>query len=194
MIDYHQDQNMVKKNQIYKKAYFKIVNLPKYIKTCSIDFYRKFSYIFLFSKNFFFKYKFNKKVLVKSTNNKILFSGSDYSIFITYMKIIDNLCNSIYRIKSIELYIYGLGFKYRFKNKFLYFIFGFSHLIKIFIPGNIYIKFNKKFIILKSFDKLLLKDFIIKLKRIRPLDPYKAKGVRLKNEVINIKKGKQSSY
>ena len=194
MIDYLQDLNMVKRNQTCKKAFFKLINLPNYVKTCSIDFYSKFSYIFLFSKDFFFKYKFNKKVFVKSKQKKVLFSGNDFGIFNTYMKIVTNLCKYVYSTESVELYIHGLGFKYKFKNNILYFIFGFSHLIRILIPSNLYIKFNRKFMILKSFDRLLLKDFIIKLKRIRPLDAYKAKGIRLKNEVISIKKGKQSTY
>lgn len=186
---------MVKKNQIVNKLYLKLFFLPKSVKTFSIVQYSKFNYVFLFSNNFFFKYKFNKRsMLVISKPQKIKVCGYNYSLFKTYYKIIDNLYSSIYYIKTKQLTVEGLGFKYKVKDNILYFIFGFSHLVKVYIPDNIHLIFNKKKIILRSFDNLLLRDFITDLKSIRPLDAYKAKGVRVKGEVIITKKGKQSNF
>ena len=170
------------------------MKVSKLYKVCSVDEFREYNYLFIFSGIYFIKYKFSKRVIVSANKRELRVAGSDFALFTTFQCLIHKFLLNVLSIVSKQLQVTGLGFKYRAIDNVLYFTFGFSHLVKILVPGNIFIKFDKRLITLKSFDRLALDDFVICLKRLRPLDIYKAKGVRLIDEIIITKKGKQAVY
>jgi ribosomal protein L6P/L9E len=175
----------------------KILELPSFTKVYSITHYTKYNYIIFFSYCGFLKYKFNKYFLnVSAYDDKYRLSGHYYSLFKTYLVIIDTIIQGIKYEYNYYLKIIGLGFKYKLYKNCFYFILGFSHILKVNLIKNIFIKLNKKkkTIHLKSHDRFLLKFFIYFLKKLRPLDAYKAKGIRFKGEVIITKVGKKSMY
>jgi len=178
-----------------KKIIFKLYNLPRYVKVYTSKNYFKYNYLFFFSKKGFLKYKFNRsEMLIDSQKGKLKISGYNYSLYNTYKTIINTLISSVAFGFVKHLTLNGLGLKYRSKKNFFYLILGYSHLVKIKIPQNIKISHKKKSFFLESHDSMLLNDFIIKLKRFKPVDVYKGKGIRINGEKYIIKKGKQSSY
>lgn len=177
--------------------YVQIKKLPSYIQSYTLTSFTKYNYVFLFSRFGFLKYKFNKKYLeVIVKQDKIKIGGSNFELFKTYSTILETICLGIKYQYSYWIKIIGLGFKYKLVKNRLYLILGYSHLIKIIIPKNLYLLNNsrKRKLKLISHDKFLLKFFIHFLKKIRPLDVYKAKGIRLKGEVFITKVGKKSMY
>jgi ribosomal protein L6P/L9E len=122
--------------------------------------------------------------------------GLNRGLLIHYSNIISKLSIGVRYGFSEFLKLVGLGFKYKLTSYYIYFVLGFSHIIKVPLVFNITIRLlnKKKIIQLESHDYFLLHFFIHYLKSFRPLDVYKAKGIRLKGEVIVTKIGKQSAF
>lgn len=79
------------------------------------------------------------------------------------------------------------------KNKNnLYLKLGYSHKIFLKLPRNVWIKISdrRRNILIYSFDYILLKNLIVKLKIYYPLSLYKVRGFHNDNELLKIKKGK----
>ena len=175
----------------------KITKLPLFIKTYTIEKSSKYNYIIFFGFFGFLKYKFNNYFLsVSSYDGKYRLAGYNYPLFKTYAVIIKTIIQGIKYQYNYYLKLIGLGFKYKLSTDSIYFILGFSHILKVKLLNNIYLELlkKKKIIHLRSHDRFLLKFFIYFLKKLRPLDIYKAKGIRFKGEVIITKVGKKSMY
>ena len=69
---------------------------------------------------------------------------------------------------------------------------GFSHSINIIIPQNINIINQNNKLIFISNDWLFLTKYIHYIKKYKKTEPYKGKGLLLKNEIIILKEGKKS--
>ncbi len=88
----------------------------------------------------------------------------------------------------------GVGFKVFRKKTLLILEVGFSHLVQIKIPGNIYVKIknrkNTRFLI-QGFNRHFIKEFADYIKNLRYPNEYTLKGVHYRNEVLIKKIGKQ---
>lgn len=94
---------------------------------------------------------------------------------------------------KIILNLKGKGLRIQIKNKNnLYLKLGYSHKIFLKIPQNIWIKISdrRRNILIYSFNYVLLKNLIVKLKTYYPLSLYKIRGFHNDNELLKIKKGK----
>lgn len=111
-----------------------------------------------------------------------------------------NLYNKLIKIKTkgvlqgfkISLFLKGIGFKTFLENNNLILKLGFSHNIVIPIPVNIKIINQSNTLIFNSIDYIFLNQFIHYIKNYKKPEPYKGKGLRLKNEKILKKEGKNS--
>jgi len=104
--------------------------------------------------------------------------------------------------KTFELYFFikikfkGKGFKIKFnkKLKIIKFFFGRSH-ITIFKLKKIKLKKITKYkFILKNLNFVKLKTNAMKITKIKPLNVYTLRGLRLAKQIIQKRKGKKSSY
>ena len=92
--------------------------------------------------------------------------------------------------KKIELV--GTGYKIEIKENKLYFKLGFSHEVIVAIPKEITVYSNKSSqFFIQSYDIEKLGEFSANIRRIRPPEPYKGKGVICNNEKIRRKEGKK---
>lgn len=93
----------------------------------------------------------------------------------------------------VQLTLIGVGFRLEsMDNNFMKLKLGFSHLVYLRIPKHIKVILVKKsFLILECIDEQVLKDFSSKIYACKKPDVYKGKGVRYKNQVINLKEGKK---
>lgn len=179
--------------------YQKIEKIPKFIIVTSIE-NLTFNYIYIifFSKFGFMKYKFlkNSSILVKYFNNSISLLGINNQSIKTYCSLIKMILFGLKYRYFFLLKVVGLGYKYKIFDGKIFLILGYTHLLKVSIPKNLFIKLIKKKKVIKliSHDKLILKYFIFFLKSLRPIDIYKAKGIRLKGEIIITKVGKKSKF
>jgi large subunit ribosomal protein L6 len=175
--------------QIYfiDKTFFFPVNIKIYNKNNIIFFKTSLgilSLIFIKNINFFIK------------KNKLLININ----FIKNKKSILNLYNKLIKIKikgvsqgfKISLLLKGIGFKAFIENGKLILKLGFSHNIIIPIPSNIEIINQTNTLIFSSIDFIFLNEFVHYIKNHKKPEPYKGKGLLLKNEKILQKEGKKS--
>lgn len=92
------------------------------------------------------------------------------------------------------LIIEGVGFRAELKGTRLVLSLGYSHPILIIPPDGIEFQTpSQTSIIISGSDKQLVGEVSSKLRKLRPPEPYKGKGVRYEGEVIRRKAGKSAS-
>lgn len=94
---------------------------------------------------------------------------------------------------SKELDIIGVGYKAEVKGKNLMLNLGFSHDVPFPIPQGIEVRSDKDRIFISGADKWLVGETAARIRRIRPPEPYKGKGVRYANEHVRRKEGKAAA-
>ena len=90
--------------------------------------------------------------------------------------------------------IVGLGYSAKIQGKDLVLSVGYTKPIQVRMPEGIAVEVQQatnpaKFII-KGADKHLVGQFAAMVRGLRPVEPYKGKGVRYKDEVVRKKAGK----
>jgi len=174
--------------------------------------------IFFIDKTF----KIPKNVKIHIENNKVLFEGLLGKLTLTYIneilfflkknklililnspknkKSILNLYNKLIKLKikgvlqgfKLNLILRGIGFKAFVENNNLILKLGFSHNIIKIIPSNIKVISQGNNLIFSSIDFIFLTQFVHFIKNHKKPEPYKGKGLLLKNEKIIKKEGKKS--
>ena len=174
--------------------------------------------IFFIDKTF----KIPKNVKINIENNKIYFEGLLGKLSLNYIneilfffkknqlililnsqknkKSILNLYNKLIKLKikgvlqgfKLNLILKGIGFKAFVENDNLILKLGFSHNITVSIPSNIKVISQANNLIFSSIDFIFLTQFVHFIKNHKKPEPYKGKGLLLKNEKIIKKEGKKS--
>ncbi|MCD6500538.1 50S ribosomal protein L6 [bacterium] len=68
---------------------------------------------------------------------------------------------------------------------------GFSHPIKLKIPQGIEVSIEKNIVTVSGIQKQKVGEFAAKLRKIKPVEPYKGKGIRYLGEKVRKKEGKK---
>ncbi len=93
--------------------------------------------------------------------------------------------------KSLEFV--GVGFKVALVGKNLNIEAGFSHPIIFTLPEGIDAKVEKQIVTLIGADKQLVGETAARIRRVRPPEPYKGKGIKYTTETIRRKAGKTAA-
>ena len=110
----------------------------------------------------------------------------------TARSIINSMVKGVTVGFSEELEVNCVGYRAAIKGKYLNLTLGKSHNTKIEIPEGIKVETPKQNIItLESINKEKLGEFIAVVKRQRPPEPYKGKGIKRKGEYVQRKEGKK---
>jgi len=92
------------------------------------------------------------------------------------------------------LKIEGVGFKAEMKGKYLFLSLGYSHPILVVPPQGIEIQTpTATSIVVSGMDKQLVGEVSARVRKLRPPEPYKGKGVRYEGEYVRRKAGKTNS-
>ena len=92
--------------------------------------------------------------------------------------------------KTLELV--GVGYRAALKGKQLNLQLGFSHDVNYDIPENIKITVEKQTTIkINGVDKDLVAKIAADIKNLKPVEPYKAKGIKEQNQFVLRKEGKK---
>ncbi len=90
-----------------------------------------------------------------------------------------------------ELDITGVGFRSEVKGNILTMTLGYSHLVEFPIPQGIKIAVEKQtHLTVSGSSKELVGETAARIRKLRPPEPYKGKGVRYSDEIIRRKVGK----
>ena len=140
--------------------------------------------------------KFNNEILFFYCKNQLLLIISSQknkkSILNLYNKLIKIKLKGILQSFKLNLILKGIGFKSIIENNSLNLKLGFSHPISVSIPSNIKINIQSNNLIFRSIDFIALTQFVFFIKNLKKPEPYKGKGLLLKNENIFRKEGKKS--
>jgi len=92
--------------------------------------------------------------------------------------------------KVLELQ--GVGYRATIKDNNLEMQLGFSHPVIVKAPDGIDFQVEKNKITVSGHDKQLVGQVAAEIRKKRPPEPYKGKGVRYENEVVIRKAGKKA--
>jgi large subunit ribosomal protein L6 len=110
----------------------------------------------------------------------------------TYRSLINNAVIGVSAGHEKILELNGVGFRANIKGENLNLQIGFSHDINFKIPKNIKITVEKQTTIkLSGVDKDLVAKTAADIKRFKPVEPYKGKGIKEKGQFVLRKEGKK---
>ena len=110
----------------------------------------------------------------------------------TYRSLINNAVQGVSAGHEKILELSGVGFRANLKGEVLNLQLGFSHDINFKIPKEIKITVEKQTIIkINGVDKELVSKIAADLKNLKPIEPYKAKGIKERGQFVLRKEGKK---
>jgi large subunit ribosomal protein L6 len=91
-----------------------------------------------------------------------------------------------------RLEVEGVGYRAELKGKNLVLNVGYSHPVVIEPPADVTyeVESRGKLIIVKGIDKQVVGEICAQIRKVRPPEPYKGKGIRYQGEYIRRKAGK----
>ena len=110
----------------------------------------------------------------------------------TYRSLINNAVTGVSQGHEKILELSGVGFRANLKGEVLNLQIGFSHDVNFNIPKEVKITVEKQTIIkISGVDKELVSKIAADIKSLKPVEPYKAKGITEKGQFILRKEGKK---
>lgn len=109
-----------------------------------------------------------------------------------FRMLISNMVTGVTKGFTKILEVKGTGYKFEMKGDKIGFSLGFSHPVEMKLPKGVSAEINKtnNELTLTCADKEVLGDFAAKIKMLRPVEPYKGKGIFYKGQIIRRKAGK----
>ena len=145
------------------------------------------------------KLSFNDKIFSSKTNDKNEFQiqpkNKDKKTSLmwgTYRSLINNAVLGVTKGHEKNLELSGVGFRASLKGEQLVLLLGFSHEVKYTIPKGITVKVEKQTKLnITGSDKELVSKVSADIKSLKPVEPYKAKGIKERGQFVLRKEGKK---
>ena len=110
----------------------------------------------------------------------------------TYRSLINNAVKGVSTGHEKILDITGVGFRANLKGEILNLQLGFSHDINFPIPKGVKVTVDKQTILtLTGVDKELVSKVAADIKNLKPVEPYKGKGIKERGQFVLRKEGKK---
>ena len=110
----------------------------------------------------------------------------------TYRSLINNAVLGVSTGHQKILDITGVGFRANLKGEVLNLQLGFSHDINFKIPKDVKITVEKQTVItITGVDKELVSKVASDIKTLKPVEPYKGKGIKERGQFVLRKEGKK---
>jgi large subunit ribosomal protein L6 len=139
----------------------------------------------------------NSEVELKQDDNVLSFaprSGSRFATAVagTMRSIIANMAQGVSEGFERKLELVGVGYRAQAQGKKLSLSLGFSHPVEYTVPDAITVETpSQTEIIVKGADKQQVGQVASEIRRFRPPEPYKGKGVRYAGERVSLKEAKK---
>ena len=145
------------------------------------------------------KLLFNSKMFSSKINEKNEFQISPLLkdkktslMWGTYRSLVNNAVLGVTKGHEKNLELNGVGFRANLKGDKLGLQLGFSHEVTYSIPKGIVIKVEKQTKLnITGSDKELVTKVAADIKSLKPVEPYKAKGIKEKDQYVIRKEGKK---
>ena len=105
--------------------------------------------------------------------------------------LLNNMVTGVTKGFTRELEIVGVGYRAEVKGKSLVLSVGYSHPVEMAVPQGLEVKLDGQTkIAISGTDKQRVGQFAAEVRKVRPPEPYKGKGIRYANEQVRRKVGK----
>ena len=136
-------------------------------------------------------------ISMKNENNEITLERSDEMFKAnhgTMNALISNMIKGVTDGYSRALEIVGVGYRFNVQGKKLVINAGYSHPVEMQVVDGLTVEAdgNNK-IVIKGIDKVKVGEFAANVRKVRPPEPYKGKGIRYEDEHIRRKEGKKAA-
>jgi large subunit ribosomal protein L6 len=119
--------------------------------------------------------------------------GTDRAIHGLTRSLVANMVEGVTDGFSKELQIQGVGYRAKLSGKALELSVGYSHPVTIPAPDGIEFEVPQPTqVIVRGIDKQLVGEIASQIRRVRPPEPYKGKGIRYAGEQVHRKVGKRA--
>ncbi len=140
-------------------------------------------------------YDFRPEVAIKVDGNQVLVeregdTAKAKSLHGLSRTLVENMVRGTDKGWNKGLELVGVGYRAEVSGANLVLSVGFSHPVKFTAPPGITFSVNQNQINVSGIDKQLVGETAAKIRRIRPPEPYKGKGIKYIGEVIRRKAGK----
>lgn len=103
----------------------------------------------------------------------------------------DNMVVGVSKGFEKRLQLVGVGYRGMLEGKDLVLNLGFSHPVRMTVPQGLKVKVEENTrIFVSGYDKCAIGEFAAAVRKWRPPEPYKGKGVRYADEIVRLKEGK----
>jgi len=106
--------------------------------------------------------------------------------------LISNMIQGVTYGYEKRLEIEGVGYRAELQGDSLTLSLGFSHPVKMKTPEHMTVALDKNVIRITGIDKEQVGQFAARIRKMRPPEPYKGKGIHYEGEVIRRKLGKKA--
>jgi hypothetical protein len=180
-------------------AFFKKINISALLMI-EFFFFNNLKFLILknlHNKKFYFLIPFNLKVFF--SNNFIFFSFKNVKDLLNYNLykyknfFFFNFFNKIFSLQKLgakSILIKGVGLRINFlddSKNVLKLKLGYSHFIYLKYSYELIISLFKKKILIRSYNNILLGNFCIQLKKLRPINIFTGKGLHIKRTKFRLK-------
>ncbi|CEI58684.1 50S ribosomal protein L6 [Candidatus Portiera aleyrodidarum] len=139
--------------------------------------------------------KKHTSVLIKKENKKLIFNSKFKNNWImagTMRALVNNMIIGVDKGFTKKLEINGVGYRAKINGRKINLMLGYSHILEYKLPKNILAETpSNTIIILKSADKQKLGKVAAEIRALRPIEPYKGRGIRYSQEKIRYKEVKK---
>ena len=121
---------------------------------------------------------------------KLKSSASDISLLGLYHSLVQNAVIGTLDGWKKNLEMVGVGFRAQTDGMKIILNVGFTHPVEITAPPGVSFKIVENQIIVEGADKYLVGETAAKIRRVKPPEPYKGKGIKYVDEKVRKKAGK----
>lgn len=118
--------------------------------------------------------------------------GSAQALWGTYAAHVHNMVTGVTEGFTKVLEIEGVGYRAEVRGNNLVLSLGFSHPVELALPEGVSAVVEKSVITIAGTDKEVVGQFAADVRKVRPPEPYKGKGIRYQGEYVIRKQGKKA--
>ncbi len=107
-----------------------------------------------------------------------------------FRQLLQNAVEGVQKPFERAMEFVGVGYKVALEGRTVMMDVGYSHRVPFVLPEGIDAKVEKQVLTLTGIDKYLVGETAARIRRVRPPEPYKGKGIKYTDEVIRRKAGK----
>lgn len=142
-----------------------------------------------------------RQVIVEKEGDRVVVSlnehvgaqelGNTRALWGLVRALIANMVEGVTKGYQIKLEIEGVGYKAEVKGRDLVLDVGFSHMVTISAPEGVSFLVEKNVITVSGIDKEAVGQIAAKVRKAKPVEPYKGKGIKYQGEYVARKLGKR---